>query len=156
MINIVLVILIFIIYFLQLNFFDWFTIAGVMPNLFIIMVLFVGLFASRNLGAIYGIAIGISVDLLLNQNIGVNAVIFGLIGLLAGIFDKNFSKDNRMTIVVIVAITTIVAETAIYIINYVLLNSNLDIVAFIKILAIETVYNVLLSIISSPSWYKIS
>lgn len=149
-INVALVITAFIVYFLQLNFFDWFTIAGVKPNLFIILVLFIGLFTSRNLGAIYGIAIGLSIDLLGNQIIGINAVIFGLIGLLAEIFDKNFSKDNRMTIIFIVIATTIIAETAIYLLNYVIQNSNINILAFIKILSIETLYNVILSIILYP------
>ena len=153
-INIVLVLLILITYLLQLNFFSWFTIAGVKPNLFIILVLFIGLFTSNNLGAIYGISIGLIIDLLTSQTIGVNAVVLGLVGLLAGIFDKNFSKDNRITIMFIVAATTIVAETIIYIINYLILNSNIDMLAFAKILAIETIYNLILSIILYPSIQK--
>ena len=39
-----LIIAFFVIYFLQTNFFTWFTIGGIMPNLFIILVLFIGLF----------------------------------------------------------------------------------------------------------------
>ena len=37
----------FIIYFLQVNIFSTFTIAGVKPNLFIMYVLFIGLFANQ-------------------------------------------------------------------------------------------------------------
>ncbi|MCL2355247.1 MAG: hypothetical protein FWC68_05230 [Oscillospiraceae bacterium] len=49
--------IIFIItYILQTNFFSWFTIAGIQPNLFIILALFVGLF----MGEIYGATIGAS------------------------------------------------------------------------------------------------
>ena len=44
-INIFLILTIFIIYFLQSNFFTWFNIAGIMPNLFVVIVLFIGLFA---------------------------------------------------------------------------------------------------------------
>ena len=149
-INIVLIVLALIIYLLQLNFFSWFTIAGVMPNLFIILVLFIGLFTNKNLGAIYGISIGLIIDLLTNQRIGITAVVFGIVGLLAGIFDKNFSKDNRITIVFIVAATTIVTEMVIYFLTYLLLNTNIDVLIFIKILLIETVYNILLAIILYP------
>lgn len=39
-----------IIYFLQLNFFNWFTIAGVKPNLFVILALFTGLYTGRKIG----------------------------------------------------------------------------------------------------------
>ena len=50
------------IYFLQSNFFSWFNIAGVKPNLFIILSLIVGVF----LGKIYGTSIGIIMGLLLD------------------------------------------------------------------------------------------
>lgn len=39
----------FLIYFLQSNFFTWFNIAGIMPNLYVILVLFIGLFMKRKL-----------------------------------------------------------------------------------------------------------
>ena len=48
-----------IIYFLQSNFFNWFTIAGVKPNLFIILTLFISLFAGAKIGTAYGIFFGI-------------------------------------------------------------------------------------------------
>ncbi len=154
MINIALVIIAIMFYLLQLNFFNWFTIAGVMPNLFIVLVLFIGLFTSKNLGAIYGMSIGIIIDLLSSPKVGINAVVLGIVGWLAGVFDKNFSKDNRLTIIFIVTATTILAETAIYILNYLFLNLNLDILAYIKILAIETIYNIIISIILYPSIQK--
>ena len=40
-INIILVLTFFLIYFLQSNLFTWFKIAGVMPNLFVIYILFI-------------------------------------------------------------------------------------------------------------------
>ena len=149
-INVILILLAIIIYFLQLNFFSWFTIAGVMPNMFIILVLFIGLFTNKNLGTIYGISIGLIIDLLTNQKIGITAVVLGIVGLLAGIFDKNFSKDNRITIMFIVAATTIATESIIYFLTYILLNTNIDVLVFIKILLIETIYNIFLSIILYP------
>lgn len=36
-----------LLYFLQVNLFSWFTIAGINPNTFIILMLFIGLFAGR-------------------------------------------------------------------------------------------------------------
>ena len=54
LINIILVLITFIIYFLQSNFFSWFTIAGIKPNLFVVYVLFIGLFGNKSLGTIYG------------------------------------------------------------------------------------------------------
>ena len=54
--SIVLIILSFlIIYFIQSNLFSWFTIANVKPNLFVIFILCIGLFAGKKLGLIFGV-----------------------------------------------------------------------------------------------------
>lgn len=66
--KVVTVILLFIafmiIYFLQVNFFNWFTISGIMPNLFIIFILFIGLYAGSKIGTAFGIIFGILIDFL--------------------------------------------------------------------------------------------
>ena len=59
-----LILVFFIIYFLQVNFFSWFNIANVKPNLFIILVLFIGLFANKKVAAVFGFFIGNDVYLL--------------------------------------------------------------------------------------------
>ena len=61
---IILCIVFLIIYFLQINLFSWFTIAGVKPNLFIIFTLFIGLYAGRRYGAIFGAIFGFLIELL--------------------------------------------------------------------------------------------
>ena len=53
----------FIVYFLQINLFNFFTIFGISPNIFIILVLFIGLFAGKWLGTSMGIIFGILLDL---------------------------------------------------------------------------------------------
>ena len=42
-----------IIYFLQSIFFSSFTIAGIMPNIFIILMLYIGLYMGRSMGITY-------------------------------------------------------------------------------------------------------
>ena len=61
-INILFVITFIILYFLQLNFFSWFRIAGVMPNIFIIIMLYIGLYMGRSMGIVYGIILRIQVS----------------------------------------------------------------------------------------------
>ena len=125
-----------------------------MPNLFVIFVLFVGLFASRTVGTIYKVAIGLFLDLLLGLQVGINAVTLGLIGFLAGVFDKNFSKDSRMTIMIMVLGSTFLAEALNYLLNYMFLSINVEIVNFIIILVIEIIYNLILTIILYPLMQK--
>ena len=121
-----------------------------MPNLFVIYVLFIGLFASRTIGTIYGVGIGLILDLLLGQQVGINAITLGLVGFLAGVFDKNFSKDSRMTIMLMVFGSTFLVEVLNYLLNYIFLSINVEIFAFLKILIIEIIYNLVLTIILYP------
>ena len=69
---------------------------------------------------------------------------------MAGIFDKNFSKDSRMTIMLMVAGITASYEIIIYFLNYFILNGNLEILEFLKILLIEIIYNIIITIIIYP------
>ena len=57
LINVFLIITVIIIYYLQSNLFMWFNIAGVKPNLFVVLALFIGLFANRTMGIAYGVGI---------------------------------------------------------------------------------------------------
>ena len=150
LINFSLIITALIIYFLQENFFNWFTISGVMPNLFVILVLFIGLFTNKNKGTIYGLIIGMFLDFFVGSKLGIYTITLGLVGLVAGIFDKNFSKDSRMTIMLMVAGITASYEIIIYFLNYFILNGNLEILEFLKILLIEIIYNIIITIIIYP------
>lgn len=149
-INIGIILTFLILYFLQANFFNWFQIAGIMPNLFVVLVLFIGLFTGRGMGAMYGVIFGILLDLFIGRKIGMTAIMLGAIGLIAELFDKNFSKDSRMTIMIMVVGSTIIFEVGMYILNYFILQTNVEIMQFIKILVIEVIYNTILTIILYP------
>ncbi len=153
-INIILVVLCFVIYFLQSNFFNWFTIAGVMPNLFVIFILFIGLFGNRIMAIVYSTIIGIFLDLLFEQSVGVNLIGFVLIGIIATIFDKNFSKDSRATIMFMVFGSTIFFEIVTYFMNYLLYSVNTEVFKFIMILILEVIYNIIITIIIYPILQK--
>lgn len=153
-INFSLVLIAFIIYFLQENFFDWFTIAGIKPNLFVIYVLFIGLFSGRNKGIVYGLVVGLMLDIVVGNKIGIYAITLGGVGFASGVFAKNFSKDSRITIMLMVAGLTFVYEFIVYMLNYFLVNINFEIFIFLKILFVEVIYNIILTIIIYPLFKK--
>ena len=140
-INIALVLLIFVCYFLQSNFFSWFTIAGVSPNLFVIFIVFVGLFGNKFMGVTYGLFLGFFLDYLFRSKVGISVIGLALIGILAKVFDKNFSKDSRITIMLMMA-------------SYVIFSTNFELLYFIKILLVEVAYNVVLTVILYPAMQK--
>lgn len=153
-INIGLILTAILLYILQANFFNWFNIAGVMPNLFVIFVLFIGLFGNKIMGTIYGLIIGLLLDLIIGTKVGINMICLGLIGFLATIFDKNFSKDSRMTIMVMTIAATVIFEVLSYLLNYIIVVINVEIFNFVKILAVEVIYNLILTIILYPLMQK--
>ena len=148
---IALILIFFLIYFLQSNFFNWFVIFGVKPNIFVILVLFIGLFMGRNYGVCFGIAFGLILDFLIGRNIGISSVMLGIVGIMGGYIDKNFSKDSRITIMLMVAITTIIFELGEFIIqNFILSYAFIEIDIFAKTLLIEVLYNIILTVILYP------
>ena len=139
-----------IIYFIQANFFNWFTIAGVKPNLFVIYILFVGLFAGKKLGLVLGIILGFFIDIVIGRQIGISGIMLGIIGLIGEYLDKSFSKESRITIMLMISGCTIIYEVCSYIFNIVTLDINVEALSFIRTLTIETIYNLLVTIIIYP------
>ena len=152
---ILLLISFFIIYFVQSNFFTWFTIAGVQPNLFVIYILFIGIFAGKKLGLILGIIFGFYLDILIGRQLGMSCIMYGIIGILGEYLDKNFSKESRITIMLMIAGSTIIYELGCYIFNIFTLGITAEIFVFSKILLIEVIYNLLIIIIIYPLMQKL-
>lgn len=139
-----------LLYFLQANFFNWFTIAGVKPNLFVVFILVIGLFAGKYTGTTMGILFGLLLDIFISKKIGISAIILGTIGFIGGYLDKSFSKESRITIMLMVIGTTFIYEIGSYIINAIIFSYSVDILNFMIKLAIESVYNTILTIILYP------
>ena len=147
---ILMIITFIIIYFLQSNFFNYFTISKIKPNIFIIYVLIIGLFAGKRVGISSGIIIGFILDFLCNIYVGRTAVILGIIGFIGGYLEKRFSKDSRITLILISIIVTIIYEAFLYILNIAINSVSPETFDFIKILSVECIYNSIIVIIIYP------
>ena len=96
-IGLLMYIIFIVLYFLQADFFSWFTIAGISPNIFVIFILFIGLFTDNKFALILALLTGITLDLIGGRTLGVTAILFMLIAIAARYFDKNFSKENKFS-----------------------------------------------------------
>ena len=143
-----------ILYFIQANFFGWFTIAGISPNIFVIYILFLGLFTDNKFSLIMALLTGITLDLVIGKTLGATAILFCLISIIANYFDKNFSKDNKFTILIMVIGMTLVFEVPNYFLNALILEIPIEIEAFSKILLVEVIYNTILTIIFYNAFIK--
>lgn len=139
-----------LIYLLQSNLFTWFNIAGVQPNLFIILILFCGLFTGKISGLVCGVLFGILLDLFVQTNVIIEPIMLGALGFASGILAKNFSKENRFNIMIMVVATTFAYETGAYTLKLLMNSLQLELFAFIKVILIEAFYNAMITIIIYP------
>lgn len=97
-----------------------------------------------------GLPVGILLDFFIGKKVGITAIMLGTVGLIGGIFDKNFSKESRITIIIMVVASTFIYEIGAYLIGCVIYGYSIEIISFIKILLIETLYNIIITIILYP------
>jgi len=129
----------FIIFYAQVNIFQVFTLSGIMPNLFVIYILFIGLYANTTLGISFGVITGLIIDLVYSKTIGITALMLCVIGYLGAYFDRNFSKENKITIIIMVALATAIFEIGYYGVSSVILGFEVEIFYFLKILLVEVI-----------------
>lgn len=146
----ILFIIFLFIYFLQANFFQGFTIAGVMPNLFVILILFISLFAGIKLSLPFAIISGLYLDIIMGKSIGITAIMLGVVSVLGVYFDKSFSKESKITIILMVAAVSGIFEIGSYILKVAQQSIYVEIDQFVIKLLIEIFYNIILTIILYP------
>ena len=79
---------------LQSTLFNELRIAGVKPDLILILVILFAVFNGSRSGAGAGLLLGLIEDIFLAKYIGLNALTKGLVGLLVGLLEKRTYKDN--------------------------------------------------------------
>lgn len=152
---ILLFIISFLLYFIQKNIFSNFKIGEIAPNIFIIYILFLGLYTNSKVSISIGIFIGILLDTVYGKCIGISSIMFCILAYLASYFDKNFSKDNKITILLMCVGATFIFELGYYIINSIVFNFDIEFWYFIKLIVVEIIYNILVLIIIYPLFQKL-
>ncbi len=132
---------------LQINFFNGVPLVGVLPNAGIVLVAGLGLVSGRLIGGISGFVYGLWMDLFLSRTIGVHILLYTLLGSLAGAFNKNFSKENKLSMVMLILLSTILFETVSYVFSLFLHASQFEWWFFISTIILESVYNILLTLL---------
>lgn len=145
----------FFIYFLQLNFFSWFNIAGIKPNLFVIYIIFLSTFIGKKRGIVIGIILGLYIDIVNGRILGLTAIMYVLIAIFSDVMNKNVSSDTKITMIFIIALGTFLYELGYYFLSMWKLSINVEIVQFMKIVWVEVLFNSILTIILYPVIQKV-
>ena len=98
----------------------------------------------------FGFLFGFYIDILNGRVVGISAILLCLIGFLAEYIYKNISNENKFTMMLLVALSTFLFESLEYIFYIWKLGASLELFSFIKILFIEVLYNVILTIMLYP------
>lgn len=151
----ILLLLFLIIYLLQFNFFTWFNIRGIMPNLFVVFTLFVGIFIGQRIGIAVGLFVGIVIDVIIGKQVGFTGIALGIVGYVGELLDKNFDKNNLLTLLAMVAIVTFGYELVNMFYIIVRNGLNFNIFIFLIMIIVEVLFNVLLVMIFYPLIKKI-
>ena len=106
------------------------------------------------MGNIYGsgisVILGLILDYISGRFLGLYAITFAIIALFGSILNKNFSKEHRITIMVMVMAMTFFSEFMIYIFQCIKFSADIELLSFLKIILVEMIYNVILTIILYP------
>lgn len=78
-----------------------------------------------------------------------------LVAIVSLIFGKSFSKESRITIMIMVGLASLLYEIFISAMNFILLESSYEIVQIVKMISIEAIYNVILVTILYPIFQRI-
>ncbi len=130
---------------LQSTVFQWFKIYGVLPNTALILVICFAVYSGRNKGATIGFFVGILHDIILGRIIGLNALVFMIIGYLVGLMDQKIFKENLLIPFILTGVATVFYEIInlllIFLLGYRIELFNI----FKKMLIVAVLYNCILS-----------
>ena len=92
--------------FLQITFLNNVTLFGIKANLGIIVIAGLGLLCGRAIGGLTGAFYGLMVDVAFGKTLGVSLILYTLLGLITGRISNKFSKDNKTSLILIVAVAS--------------------------------------------------
>lgn len=130
---------------LQINFINVFTFFGTAANLGIILIVGIGLLSGKVPGALTGAAYGFLTDVIFGKSVGPYFLIYTLLGFSSGEMSRGFSKDNKMSMVYMVALFTVITEIVINLLFVILYGYDLEIFTVLMMILQETVYNMILA-----------
>lgn len=132
---------------LQSTFLQHFKIFGIIPNTSLIIVISFALIWGNKNGALIGLGVGLMQDILGGTFLGLNAVIYLLVGYNLGIFQRILFKDSYLTPILFAGVSTVLYYFMLY---FICIITGIDIQFgnIIKsVLPIEVIYNSIMAVI---------
>lgn len=127
---------------IQSSLYQFVSLARVMPNLLLILVVSNAYMRGRMTGMVIGFFSGLLIDILFGNVIGLYAMILLLIGYLVGFANKIYSRDDYTLPLIFIALSNFAYQFLYYIFEF-LLRGKLDFLYYFRILILpEIIYTV--------------
>lgn len=140
----------FILYILQSGPFTSISLAGVVPDLIIILIIAVAFQRGRTPAMLTGMLGGFLIDCCYNSILGLNALIYLVIGYISGFTHKIYDEDDHMTPLLMVSISEFLYNIMYYFFFFLLKGKiNFGFYLF-RIIMPRIVYTVLICIVLYP------
>lgn len=138
---------IIICFLLQSTLFQYIAFAGIVPNLMIMITSIFGFMEGRTDGMLVGFACGLLMDIFYGSVLGVNALIYLLIGYASGVANRGFYPDDIKFPILFIALS----DTACLILTYItgfLFRARFNVgYYFIHLMLPELIYTIAVSIV---------
>ncbi len=141
------VVSIIIFFLLQTTVFQWISLAGVVPNLLVIIVVTTGIFSGSVPGIFCGLICGLLVDCMYGNVIGLCALFYMLDGYLAGFVHRFYSPQEEYAIpLFLIGLGDFIYNFLYYLAEFLLRNRQEFIHYFLTIMLPEMVYTLLAAV----------
>lgn len=131
---------------LQSTILPYFNIFGIVPNTALVIVVTISLLRGKYYGSFFGLCTGVVQDILFGYAIGVNGLIYFLMGYMIGTIQKNLDTENKVIPVMCSALSTIFYNFSYFLLMF-FLSRNIPIPIMLKnVFSLEILYNSILSI----------
>ena len=107
-------------YVLQGSVWNGLTSSNVVPDLLMVVVVAVAYIKGSNAGIIYGFFAGMLLDLTYGSFLGYFALLYLLMGCLAGFAQKLYRKDDNITPLLVIAVCIFFSQSAYYVTEFML------------------------------------
>lgn len=132
-----------ILFILQTTVLQGFRVYGVIPNFpLIITVVFVLLYGYPT-GLLFGAVSGILQDSFMSKVLSINLIIYSLIAIVIGMMEEKIFKDNFLTPIILVSVSTVFYNLIVYIFMY-LIKSPIHYSGLLPKVTIEIIENAII------------
>lgn len=134
-------------YLIQSSVFPYFSLAGVVPDILLILVVSCAFFYGQRTGIVVGFLSGLLMDFCIGDVVGAFAIFYSVIGFFNGYAKKIYDREDFLLPMGLICISEIVYNFMYYV-AFVLLRGKLDFLFFLrKIILPRVIYTVLAAIL---------